>query len=160
NLVLLIVPLMGLTLGAASLSGERERGTLETLLAQPIRRGEVLLGKYIGLAVALLGALAAGFGTTGAVLAWQGAASNASQFVAMFALSVLLAWSMLSVGFLISAVARRTTLALGAAIFVWLALVFLGDLGLMGGALTLHMSAGELLAWALLNPLQVFKMFA
>jgi Cu-processing system permease protein len=160
NLVLLIVPLMGLTLGAAALAGERERGTLETLLSQPITRGEVLLGKFVGLAAALLGALAAGFGTTGAVLAIQGASANAVQFISIFALSVLLGWSMLSVGFLISALARRTTLALGTAIFVWLGFVFLGDLGLMGGALTLRLSAEELLAWALLNPLQVFKMFA
>src|SRR5262249_40049010 len=49
NLVMLIVPLMGLTLGAAALSGERERGTLETLLAQPIGRAEVFLGKFLGL---------------------------------------------------------------------------------------------------------------
>jgi Cu-processing system permease protein len=160
NLVLLIVPLMGLTLGAVALSSERERGTLETLLSQPITRGEVLLGKFLGLAAALLGALAAGFGTTGAVLAAQGASANVVQFVSIFALSVLLGWSMLSVGFLISSVARRTTLALGTAIFVWLGFVFLGDLGLMSGAVALQMSAAELLAWALLNPLQVFKMFA
>src|SRR3989304_4796748 len=35
NLVLLIVPLMALTVGAQSLSAERERGTLAYLLAQP-----------------------------------------------------------------------------------------------------------------------------
>lgn len=160
NLVLLIVPLMGLTLGAAALSGERERGTLETLLSQPISRGEVLLGKFFGLAAALLGALAAGFGTTAAVLAIQGASANSLQFVSIFALSVVLGWSMLSVGILISSIARRTTLALGTAIFVWLGFVFLGDLGLMGSAITLRMSAAELLTCALLNPLQVFKMFA
>ena len=47
TLVLLIVPLMGLTLGAASIAGERERGTLSTLLAQPIARVDVLLGKLV-----------------------------------------------------------------------------------------------------------------
>lgn len=160
NLVLLIVPLMGLTLGAAALAGERERGTLETLLAQPVTRGEVLLGKFCGLAAALLSALAAGFGATSGILAVQGAAANAGQFLAIFALSVLLGWAMLSVGLLISSIARRTTLALGCAIFVWLTFVFLGDLGLMGSALTLRLSPAELLAWALLNPLHVFKIFA
>ena len=44
NLVLLIVPMMGLTLGASSLAGERERGTLIYILAQPVSRIEVLLG--------------------------------------------------------------------------------------------------------------------
>lgn len=160
NLVLLIVPLMGLTLGAAALAGERERGTLEALLSQPIGRGEVLLGKFLGLGVAIAGALAAGLGTTAAVLGARGASANWVQFGGLFGLSVLLGWSMLSVGFLISSLARKTTVALGAAIFVWLAFVFLGDLGLIGGALTLRMSAAELLAAALVNPLQVFKIFA
>lgn len=160
NLVLLIVPLMGLTLGAAALAGERERGTLEALLSQPIGRCEVLAGKFLGLGVAIAGALAAGFGTTATVLAARGASANVAQFGGLFLLSVLLAWSMLSVGFLISSIARRTTVALGAAIFAWLAFVFLGDLGLIGGALTLRMSAGELLAVALVNPLQVFKLYA
>lgn len=159
NLVLLIVPLMGLTLGAAALAGERERGTLETLLAQPVRRVEVLIGKFVGLAGALLGALASGFGITAAVLAAKGATTNSTQFLAIFVLSVALGWAMLSVGFLISAAARRTTLALGVSIFLWLALVFLGDLGLMAGAATTQMSAAELLGWTLCNPLQVFKIF-
>ena len=48
NLVLLIVPLMGLTLGALSLAGEREKGTLLYLLAQPINQLELLLGKFTG----------------------------------------------------------------------------------------------------------------
>ncbi len=34
NIVLLVGPLMGLTLGAISLAGERERSTLQYLLAQ------------------------------------------------------------------------------------------------------------------------------
>ncbi|HRV95558.1 MAG TPA: ABC transporter permease subunit, partial [Anaerolineae bacterium] len=57
NLVLLVAPLMALTIGAGSLAGERERGTLAYLLAQPVNRAEVLLGKYLGLAASLLGAL-------------------------------------------------------------------------------------------------------
>ncbi len=48
NLVLLVVPLMGLTLGAAAIAGERERGQLLYTLAQPISVGEYLLGKFWG----------------------------------------------------------------------------------------------------------------
>jgi len=67
---------------------------------------------------------------------------------------------MLAVGFLISTVARRTALALGVAIFVWLGFVFIGDLGLMGGAMMLRLRVEELLGLALVNPLQVFKLAA
>lgn len=160
NLVLLIVPLMGLTIGAGTLAGERERGTLDTLLAQPIHRGEILLGKFVGSAIAIAGALALGFGATAALLAMQGAGGNMIRYGSIFALSVLLAWATLSVGMLISAATRRTTLALGVAVFAWLTFVFFGDLGLMGGTLTLKLSAPQLLGAALVNPLQVFKLWA
>jgi len=160
NLVLLVVPLMGLTIGAGAIASERERGTLETLLSQPIHRIEILLGKFAGLATALAGALALGFGSTAALLAAKSHSANIAGYASIFGLSVLLAWAMLSVGFLISALARRASLALGVAVFAWLAFVFLGDLGLMGSALTLNLSSSELLAASLLNPLQVFKLLA
>src|SRR5688572_11151466 len=43
NLVLFLAPLMGLTLGAQALAGEREQGTLDYLLAQPVSMFEVFL---------------------------------------------------------------------------------------------------------------------
>jgi len=160
NLVLLIVPLMALTAGAGCIAGERERGTLETLLVQPVARWEVLLGKWLGLALALAAALALGFGATALLLGLRGASAGLWRYATIFGFSVLLAWSMLSVGLLISTLARSTSLALGVAIFGWLALVFLSDLGLMGGSIVLRLAAEELLAAALANPLQVFKLLA
>lgn len=160
NLVLLIVPLMSLTAGAGCVAGERERGTLETLLAQPVARWEVLLGKWLGLALALAAALALGFGATALLLGARGASAGLWRYATIFGFSVLLAWSMLSVGLLISVSARSTALALGVAIFGWLTLVFFGDLGLMGSAIALRLSAQELLMAALANPLQVFKLLA
>jgi len=65
---------------------------------------------------------------------------------------------MLSVGFLISVVARKASVASGAAIFLWLTLVFVGDLGLMGGTLMFKLQVTELFTLSLINPLQVFKM--
>lgn len=160
NLVLLLIPLMGLTIGAGSLAGERERGTLETLLTQPIGRAEVLLGKYAGAAMAMLGALCLGFGAAAVLMAARGGAVGAAAFASTFALSALLAGGMLSVGFLISALARRTAVATAAALLVWLGLVFLSDLGLMGGALVLRWEADQLLILALANPVHVFKIAA
>jgi Cu-processing system permease protein len=158
NLVLLIVPLMGLTAGAASLAGERERGTLAYLLSQPVTRMEVVLGKYLGLALALLGSLALAFGISAAVIAGRSGAADASAFVRLVVLAELLALAMLSLGMAISAAARTPSVALGAAIVLWLALVFLGDLGLMGGTVAFKLQVHELFALSLANPLQVFKL--
>ncbi len=160
NLVLLIVPLMGLTLGAMSLAGERERSTLLYLLAQPVTPLEVLLGKFLGLMLALVGALAVGFGLSGLVVAWRGGTAQLGGYLGLMVLAWGLAAASLALGVLVSAVARRASTAVGVALFLWLLLVFLGDLGVMGTAIVLRLRASQLLLLALLNPLQVFKVAA
>jgi Cu-processing system permease protein len=160
NLILLIVPLMGLTLGALSLAGERERGTLLYLLAQPVSPPEVLVGKFMGLAGALIAAVSAGFGLSGLLISWQGGLVQSELYLALWGLTVLLALLSLAFGFLISALARKGATAMGVALFVWLGLVFLSDLGVMGTALVLKLSVGQLLGLALLNPLHSFKLLA
>ena len=160
NLVLLVVPLMALTAGANTIASDRERGMLAYLLAQPVTRGEVLIGKFLGLAAALMASICLGFGAVAAVLAWQGAATRPASLVQLAGMSVALAVAMLSVGMLISSFARRTSVATGAAIFLWLALVFVSDLGLMAGAMTLKLPIERLFALSLINPLHVFKMWS
>lgn len=160
NLVLLIVPLMGLTIGAQSLAGERERGTLAYLLAQPITRGEVLCGKFLGLSEALLAALLLGFGLSAAVIAWQGGTVSIGQYGALVGFALLLALVTLSLGIFLSAWSRNSALAVGLALFTWLGLVFLGDIGLMGTTIAMKLPVQTLFGLALLNPLQVFKIAA
>ncbi|MCB9437297.1 MAG: ABC transporter permease subunit [Anaerolineales bacterium] len=160
NLVLLFVPLIGLLFGATSLASERETGALDYLLAQPVSRIEVLLGKYIGVACALLASLNLGLGTAGIILAWQGAGGDANGYVMTVIMACLLGLAMLSIGFLISALAAKTATAIGGAIFTWLLFVFVGDLGLIGASLVTEMPIQTTLLVALLNPLQLFKMGA
>lgn len=158
NLVLLIVPLMALTIGAQSLAGEQERSTLTYLLAQPVTRLEVFLGKYLGLLLSLLASLALGFGIAGMVMAINGGAGSPLAYIRLVGQTFLLSLTMLSVGFLVSALSRRAGVAIGIGLFLWLAFVFLGDLGLMGTALALKLPIEQLFLLALANPLQVFKM--
>lgn len=160
NLVLLVVPLMALTAGAASIASDRERGMLAYVLAQPIARFELLLGKYVGLAGALLACVSLGLGTCALILAWKGLRTSPSSFLWLGALSFILALGMLSLGMLISVLARKASVAVGTAIFVWLTLVFVTDLALMAGAIALRLRIESLLALALANPLQVFKMWS
>ncbi len=160
NLVLLVVPLMGLTAGAGSIASDRERGMLPYLLAQPVSRAEVMLGKYLGLAAAMLACICLGFGACAAVLAWKGEATRPASMLWMTGLAFALALAMLSVGMLLSVVTRKASAAIGAAIFVWLSLVLITDLGLMAGTLAFKLRIEELFALSLLNPLQVFKMWS
>lgn len=160
NLVMLVVPLMGLTLGAMSLAGERERGTLLYVLAQPVTPTEVFLGKYLGLGLALLASLALGFGASGLVISWRVGGAQVAGYLGLCALSLGLGLSSLGVGLVLSAFAGKASTAVGLSIFAWLALVLLGDLGLMGTAVVLRLDVGTLFGLALLNPLQVFKISA
>lgn len=160
NLVLLVVPLMALTAGAGTIATDRERGMLAYMLAQPVSRAEVVLGKYLGLAAALFACLSLGIGACCAILAWKGMTTRAESMVWLTGLAMLLALGMLSTGMLLSVLARKASVAIGTAIFVWLALVFVTDLALMAGAVALRLRIDELFLLALVNPLQVFKMWS
>lgn len=160
NLVLLIVPLMGLSIGGLSMVAERERGTMATLLSQPLTRLELLAGKWSGLAVALAAAILVGFGVPGLWLAIAGSTQNVGAYIALAGLSMLVGLAGLGLGTLLSAAVRTTAVAIGVAIGLWLVLVFFGDLGLLGVGLAMNLDAGQLLTIALINPLTDFRIAA
>lgn len=57
-------------------------------------------------------------------------------------------------------VVKSGATAVGLALFFWLILVFFGDLGVMGTAVTMQLSVEQLLTITLINPLQLFKIAA
>ncbi len=159
NAILLFVPLLGLSVGAGSLAGDRERGTLMYLLAQPVNRADVFFGKALGAALAMVVSLGLGFGLAALGLATAGD-GNPAGYLALAGNTLLLALIALGLGFVISALSKRVATALGAALILWLILVFLGDLGLVGATLSLRPTPAVLLTMLLSNPLQVFKLSA
>lgn len=159
NALLLFVPLLGLSVGAISLAGDRERGTLLFLLAQPVNRAEVFFGKAIGSALAVIAALSVGFGLAALALA-TGSSGDPGSFAALAGFTILLALATLGIGFVISALTRKSATAMGAALLLWLGLVFFGDLSVLGATLTLRPAPSALLAMLLVNPLQAFKLGA
>lgn len=160
TLVQIIIPLMGLTLGAMSIAGQRESGALRFLMSHPISRTEAFWGIYLGHVAALGIAAGAGFGVAGLVTALRGVAGGAMPFVWIALTSWLLAVAMLGLGMLISTFATRSAAALGIAVFVWLVLVFLGDMGLMGTAAATSMPVSVLFLSALFNPVEAFRLTA
>ena len=157
NIILLIVPLMGLTLGALSMAGERERGTLLYILSQPVSKPEIITGKYIGLSLALSGTLTLGFGISGFLIYILGGSVQIIDYSLLIGITFLLALISLSLGFFLSSLTNKTSTATGLALFTWLLLIFLTDLGLMGTSLVLNLQAKEIFLITMINPLQVFK---
>jgi len=160
NLVLLFVPLISLTLGTSGLASDRETGALAYLLAQPVNHAEVLLGKYVGTAVALLASLLLGFGVAGIALTLQGQNTNPQSYIMTVFFACLLALALLSIGFLIAVIVHKSSTAVTSGLFVWLLLVFVGDLGLMGATIVTQLPIQTIFWIASLNPLQMFKISA
>ena len=130
NLVLIIVPLTGLMLGVTSIAGGGE--SLALLLAQPVSRGEVLAGKFLGLAAALGVAQALGFGGGGVVVALNGGTDQVPGFLVLTALSLVLGWITLAAAICIAALWPDRLRAMSAALLLWLLMVIAYDLVVLG----------------------------
>ena len=159
SLVIYLIPLIALLLGFDAIVGERERGSLDLLLALPITRLELLLGKYLGLALALTCSTVVGFGLVALVLAKHMSANALFHFSGFIISSVLLGLAFLSLAVLLSVLARERTRASGLAIATWFFFVLVFDLLLLGLLVTSGgQFAGEQFAWLLLlNPADVFR---
>jgi Cu-processing system permease protein len=159
SLVIYLIPLIALLLGFDAIVGERERGSLDLLLALPITRGELLLGKYLGLAAALTLSTLAGFAVVAVLMGNQLGANGLYHYIGFMASSVLLGLAFLSLAVMTSVLARDRTRASGLAIALWFAFVLVFDLLLLG---VLVASGGRLggdtFAYLLLlNPADVFR---
>ena len=136
NLVLFLVPLTGLIVGVGSVAGGGE--ALPLLLAQPVSRGEVLVGKYLGLCVALSVAQALGFGGGGIVVAFQAGSEQIAGFAALTALSLLLGCLSLAAALCIASLVADRLRALSLAILLWLSMVVLYDVAILGATALLR----------------------
>ena len=154
NLALLFVPLMTLSLGGLAIAGELEDGSLGMLLAQPLTRLEVYVGKYAGLLAAVTAAVCCGFGTTGVIVGLRAGAGNAQGFVGLVALVLLLGAATLGIGTLLSVALHSRARVIGAAFSTWLVLVYLSDLGVIGLTLARNLQPGQVFVLALVNPVE------
>ena len=154
SLVIYLIPLIALLLGFDAVVGERERGSLDLLLALPVTRLEVLLGKYLGLAAALTLSTLAGFGLVALLLVGQIGPAGLQPYLGFMFSSVLLGLAVL-----VPVLARDRTRASGLAIALWFFFVLVFDLLLLG---LLVAGGGESAgAWfpylLLFNPADVFR---
>ena len=159
SLVIYLVPLIALLLGFDAIVGERERGSLDFLLAYPITRGELLLGKYLGLALAMTLAMLAGLATVGVVLVWQFGSSALFHYSGFVLSAMLLGLVFLSLAVLVSVLVNDRTRASGAAIVLWFLFVLVFDLVLLGVLVaTSGHYGGDIFPYLLmLNPTDVFR---
>ena len=116
-----ILSLMGLIFAYDAIAGERERGTLRLVLAQPIGRGQILLAKYVSAMACLLVPLILSL-LFALLLLTRSIPLSTADFLRIAGI-VLTSFAYLSlfylIGLLISVATRRTGTALMLAMFVW-----------------------------------------
>ncbi len=157
QITMAILPLFVLLTTVRSVAGDREAGIFEYLLSLPVTLFAWYWGKMLGrfitvfLPVILAMLLAVIWASAkGAFIPW-------GQVLIYTVMLIVLAWCFLGMGMLISALARSTDVAQGAAFLVWLALLLFLDLILLGTIINGGSSAEAVVMIALSNPLQVFR---
>lgn len=159
-----LAPLLALMISFDAVAGDAERGSLGLLLSYPAGRGELLLGKFTAHLAALAIAMIVGFGSAGAVAAWTGGAGadSLAALARLILTSILLGAVFLTLGYLVSSLARSATAAAGMAAGLWLVFVVLYDLGLLGAVV---MDGGgwftqSLFPWIMvINPADAFRLW-
>lgn len=164
SLTIFLIPLIALLLSHDAVVGEAERGTLLLLLSYPVRRWQVILGKFLGHLVILAIATVIGYGAAGlalSVFSGDGLGQGWAAFARMIGNSVGLGAAFLSIGYAVSALAPERGVAAGIAVGLWLLFALVYDMILLG-ALVVDQGAiitpPVLNALLLLNPADVYRL--
>ncbi|MCA9616318.1 MAG: ABC transporter permease, partial [Myxococcales bacterium] len=155
TLASLFVPLVALALGYDAIVGERERNTLGLLLSMPVGRTEVVVGKFVGRALALC--LAVGLGLGAAMLA--AAPGEARTLAALLGPTMALGLAFVSVGLLVSTLVSRQSTAASVVVAIWFLFVFFYDLGLLAILVATEGAIGDELVSSLVvgNPTGLYR---
>lgn len=153
TLAVYLLPLLGLILGANAFGAED--GGTELMLAQPIRRGDIVVGRTLGLALALISVAATGFGVAALLVIAVAGGEGLLAYLGVATLCTAVGLFGLALGVCIGVLARRRLRAVGGALGGWLLLAVVFDLAVIT---TLHLTgSGEpgpwLLGLLLVNPL-------
>jgi len=163
SLTIFLVPLIALLLSYDAIVGEVDRGTMALLLAYPVARWQVIVGKFAGHLCILGFATVAGYGIAGVALTLGGNEDYGAwgAFAVMVGSSVVLGGVFIAIGYLVSALVRDRGTAGGIAIGVWLLFVLLYDMALLGVLVADQgrtVTADVLSVLLLLNPADAYRL--
>jgi len=157
QLTMAILPVFVLITTVRSVAGDREAGVFEYLLSLPVSLGAwfwgKILGRYLMIFAPVFLAMAAAVG----MAVYMEIEVPWGMFGYYTALLAAMAACFLGIGMLISALARSTDMAQGAAFVVWLTLLLFLDLILLGLMIQGKVAPEVAVGIALANPLQVFR---
>lgn len=160
NLAGFLIPLFALILGVFSFISNKEY--LEIMVAQPISRSQILVGKYLGLLLTILVATLVGFSVPGVLISLTIGTEGALDYALVMLFSMLLAVIFTGAAILISQIAERRQITLGIAIGVWIFFEVVYGLLMLGSTLYLEPAILKpvLLLGLLGNPIDIFRVLS
>jgi Cu-processing system permease protein len=130
NLVLYLVPLATMLMAVQSFRSEG--GMTEQLMAEPVTRVEVALGKLAGLGTAHVTATLLGFGFSGVVIGAKVGVRGLSAYLVLVGFTMLLGAVFLALASFLTILAGRGLRAYAAVLVAWFVFVLLFDLTVIG----------------------------
>lgn len=159
SLVTYFIPILALTMGGGIIADEYDKGTLDIYLASPLSPGEFIMGKFIGLAIALLLATVLGFGLAGVLLLISLGMNIFLNYMIFVLNSLVLGLIFLSLSFPVSILFKERSRVIAVTVLLWLFFVLLYDLGLIGLLVATKGAVGSDIFSVLLffNPVDVYR---
>ena len=121
-------PVMGVALGCDTISGEREKGTLKLVLAQPVFRDTVINGKFVAAASAVsLAVLITSLATIGVITAVIGVTPTAEEAlrIALFLpFTVLFTMTYYGIAAFLSTILKKTSQSVILSVTMWAVFTF------------------------------------
>ena len=157
QLTMAILPIFVLITTVRSVAGDREAGVFEYLLSLPVSLGAWFWGKILGRYIVVFAPVFLAMLAAVLIAMVKEIEIPWGMFGYYTGLLAAMALCFLGLGMLISAVARSTDMAQGAAFMTWLVLLLFLDLILLGIMIQGRVAPEIAVGIALANPLQVFR---
>ncbi|UII56166.1 ABC transporter permease [Cytobacillus spongiae] len=162
NLNLLLIPLISLLVGSLFLAGEKEDRGLMLMLTYPVDVRSVLIGKYMGLFLAMWSVVTFGYGASLLMMFVSSADISLPMILKFYLLSLLLAAIFLAMAVLVGLLSKTRFQALGTSLFVWAFLVLFYEFLVMGMT---FLVAKQWILFALslsifLNPVELIRVWS
>ncbi len=151
-----LIPLLALPMGAITIVDERESGTLQYLLSNPVTKAEFFLGRSVGLLLATTTVIVIGFGAASMVVYSTGI-SNYYPIIIIMLFAGLLNAAMLGIALIISEFSKRKATAMGIGIMAWFLLAVVSSLDQLVIAINLKLGAVAALVVVLMDPVETAR---
>ena len=160
NLVCFLLPVFALLLGVFSFISNREY--LEMMTTQPVSRSTVILGKYLGLLLTVIGSTLVGFSIPGIIFSLMIGTAGALSYIIVVLSSILLGVVFTGISVLIVLLTRRQQISIGISLGVWIFFEIMYGFLMLGSTVYLSPSTLKsfLIAGLMGNPIDITRVLS